>query len=290
MEESANKIALIVPIYHQGGYIPKIIKGIEKQSVIPSVVYFMLDRPTDAEKSHIEDEVKKSELNIKVFAISDPPNYIGNEDTKELFLTPYIRNIGVNEALKDNCDMFVFIDGDCIPQSSLIESHVNAGNGKVPVLSVGRRREKEFRWKDQREYKSEFVHLNLFRKGNFIVSSTDFLRRSLIVWSCNIALNLKAVNLIRNFNQRYYNRKEVFSSEFVGKWGGEDSFLGVQAWHCRIFIVMIGNESSGVEHIDHPRPENKYNINHMDFFLKQIEILRRKMTINPLNMDFFAQY
>ena len=285
-----NKIALIVPIYHQGGYIPKIIKGIEKQSVIPSVVYFMLDRPTDAEKLHIEEEVKKSELNIKVFSISDPPNYIGNEDTKELFLTPHVRNMGINEALKDNCDMFVFIDGDCIPQPSLIESHANSGNGNVPVLSIGRRREKEFRWKDQREYKAEFVHLKLFRKGNFIVSNTDLLRRSLIVWSCNIALNLKALNLIQNFNQRYYNRKEVFSGEFVGKWGGEDGFLGVQAWHCRIFIVMIGNESSGVEHIDHPRPENKYNINHMDFFLKQIEILRRKMTINPLNMDFFAQY
>jgi len=284
------KIALIIPIYHQSGYIPIIIKGIEKQSVKPDIVYVMLDRPTNAEQIYIEEEVKKSQLNIKIFEVTEPPKYIGNRDTKELFLTPHVRNMGVNEALKDNCNMFVFIDGDCMPQPTLIESHVNAGNGNVPVLSVGRRREKEFRWKDQREYKAEFLHLKLFRKGNFIVNSTELLRSSLVVWSCNIALNLKALKLIRDFNYRYYNRKEVFSGEFVGKWGGEDSFLGAQAWYCRIFIVMLGNESSGIEHIDHPRPENKYNINHMEFFLKQLEVLRRKMAINPLNMDFFAEY
>ncbi len=73
----------------------------------------------------------------------------------------------------------------------------------------------------------------------------------------------------------------------MGKWGGEDGFLGIECYYCRIFITMIGDITSGIEHIDHPRPDTIYTIKHIDFFKSQCSNLRKKVTINPLSLDFF---
>lgn len=256
----------------------------------------MLDRPqddngsTDAPNREITthwnciEEITKinstiTEFDIKLSVVDTVPN-AGN-----VFRAGSIRNMGLNNAINDNCDIFIFIDGDCVPQIDLVKSHVETCNTQLPVLSVGRRRESKYRWMDQREVDSNMTHLGLFSRKNTIVNNPDLLRNCLIVWSCNIAINKNAVKLIKKFNKTYYNKEELFNSAFDGKWGGEDSFLGITAWYCRVFITMVGNLKSGVEHIDHIRPETIYNANHKQFFDSQCDMLRKKTTITPITLD-----
>jgi len=277
------KIALIIPLYKQTDNWPKLLKGIKSQTVKPDKIYLIFDRSGDWVITKALNDTNDPDLDITYHAHThkiDEPDY---------FLAPYNRNKGIELAIEDGCDVFIFIDGDCVPQKKLIESHVNKLKYELPVLSVGRRRESIYRWQDRREHVPELNHLNLFRKDGTLINnaSTELLKNSLIVWSCNMAMNLPAIKLLRRLNRKYFNRNEVFSSEFNGSWGGEDAYLGIQAYHCRVFITTIGEKQSGVEHIDHPRPKDKYNMEHLEFLNKQIDILRKQARINPLDISFF---
>jgi hypothetical protein len=263
----------------------------------------MLDRPqddtapTDALNSQIDpnwnciETIAKinatvTEFNIKMTVIESIPDSIKRvNNTGNIFRAGSIRNMGLGIAVNDGCDIFIFIDGDCIPQTDLVKSHVDVCNTQLPVLSIGRRRESKYRWLDQREVESSMVHLGLFTRKSTVLNNPELLKKCLIVWSCNMAINKSAVKIIERFNKTYYNKDELFNSVFDGKWGGEDSFLGITACYCRIFITTIGNMKSGVEHIDHLRPESIYNLNHKQFFESQCEILRKKTTITPISLD-----
>jgi hypothetical protein len=240
----------------------------------------------------IKEKISASKINsiCKIVEISEPPVYMGNPPNPgdAPFLAGHVRNVGIDKALEDNAEIFIFIDGDCIPQKSLIQSHMSKLKLNVPVLSIGRRRESIYKWQDKREVDPSLFNLKLFREHGVIINNPQLLEKSLIVWTCNIGLNLKAVNILKKFNLSYYKRDEVFSSEFLGKWGGEDGFLGIQAYYCRVFITTIGNLASGVEHIDHPRPPDVYNPNHMNFFKEQCDRLRKKITVNPMVLEFFS--
>ena len=285
-----NKIALIIPSRDQEEYWDKILKGIALQTRQPDKVYILLDRPTDEVMDKASKCIHTNVNFYKFVPVTEKPKYIGNppkDKYKELFLTPYIRNLGIEMAIKDGYDTFIFIDGDCIPQNKLIESHLRKLRLHLPILTVGRRRELMYRWMDRREYVPELSHLNLFQEKGTLINSPDLLKQSLIVWSCNIGMNLLSINMLKNFNRFYYDRAEVFSSEFNGSWGGEDAFLGIQAYYTRLYISTIGEKASGIEHINHPRPDDKYNIDHMNFLNKQIDILRKKVRIRPLDLKFF---
>jgi len=284
------KVALIIPFYCQTKNLGKVLAGLEKQTTKPDTIFIVVDRPEDDPEygNTFQSIVDKSALNINVIK-STNPKHIGNrpDEGKTLFLAPHVRNQGIDKALKSGHDAFIFIDGDCVPQPTLIESHLKKLSSNVPVMSIGRRREKQYRWMDRREFESNLCHLEIFREHGMIVNNPELLKNSLIVWSCNVGMNAKAVKLLRNFNKKYYSRYEVFCSEFNGKWGGEDGFLGIEAWHCRIFITTLGERGSGIEHIDHPRPSDVYSISHKEFFDKEMSALRTKVQISPLDLNFF---
>lgn len=280
--------ALIVPLYKQSKYWQNLITGISRQSVMPDMVYVVIDRPV-SDPGCVDSITKINSdypaINIQIL-VCNPPNTTPRTDRPEFF-AGLARNIGLNQAIHDGYDTFIFIDGDCVPQRKLVESHQAVCKAPMPILSVGRRREASYRWCDKREVDSSLAHLNLFDEKGTLINSPELIKQCLIIWSCNIALNKLAVDRLIKFNEVYYNRKELFSSDFNGEWGGEDSFLGIEAWYCRIFITTIGTKSSGVEHIDHPRPSTTHTINHKKYFDEQVERLRKKVVINPLRIEFF---
>lgn len=282
------KTCLIIPIYKQAKYLYKILDGITKQTVMPDIIYLMLDRPTPEELSTVHESTGLYDLNVKIIEVNTLPKYMPRGYGAEPFLAGYVRNKGVEQALADDCDIFIFIDGDCVPQKDLVSSHVNKCNKSIPVISVGRRRESKYNWRDQREVTNNLMHLNLFSREGVLINNVDLLKNCLIVWTCNLAINKNAIGLIYKFNHRYYGLSELFNSIFLGEWGGEDSFLGITAWYCKIFITTVGELSSGIEHIDHPRPDSKYTINHKDYFLEQVENLKKKVVLNPLSIDFYG--
>lgn len=300
------KSCVIIPLYNQSKYWNKLLLGLSRQSVSPDVVYVVVDRPKDDKgplngsgdpiyedwdciKEIERENAKFPTLNIQIRSFSNPPSNVKRNSDGNLFLAGMARNVGLESAIRDKCDIFIFIDGDCVPETDLVRSHINKCIHDIPVLSVGRRKEQQYRWMDQRETTASISYLNLFRRDGIIINSNDLIKNCLIVWSCNIALNIPAVNLIKKFNIRYYERDELFHSAFLGAWGGEDSFLGVQAWACRIFITTVGEPRSGVHHINHPRPLNTHNIDHKDFFIKQCDDMKKKMKIRPLDINFFIQ-
>ena len=281
------KPCLIIPVHKQVNYLSKVLEGVSRQTIIPDITYIMMDRPSLEDYTIAIEIVKSFNFCISLNVVDSIPPYIPRKYEYEPFLAGYVRNKGIEIALRDECDIFIFIDGDCVPQKELVESHINKCNKAIPVISVGRRRESKYHWKDQREVNSNLVHLNLFDKNGTLINNVELLKSCLIIWTCNIALNKQALGLIYKFNHKYYGIAELFNSIFLGEWGGEDSFLGITAWYCKIFITTVGEMSSGIEHIDHPRPESKYTIDHKIYFNEQMENLKKKVVINPLNLDFY---
>lgn len=286
--------ALIIPIFKQYQYWIRMMDGIEKQTLLPKYVYVMLDRPTKAEYENILGLCSSKGLKntYKVFNIDETPEYVGRPNNLpdfDLFLTGRNRNIAIDNAIKDGCESVVMIDGDCIPEADLIKDHNEIHDTKYPSVTCGRRKEKKYNWKDQRDVDPKLKDLKLFENGNgFVIQNPELLHLSTIIWTCNVGINLDAIKLVKKLNKRYYGRDEVFNSEFLGTWGGEDSFLGIQANMCRIFISIINNPKSGVRHIEHMRPLDKYDEKgFVQYFKDHVELLNQLQLNKPITMDFF---
>ena len=288
------KTALIIPIYNQSKYFLRLVSAIENMTILPDVVYPVLDRNSERDISEINKILSNPKLKCKynVLSISSIPEYIGkptNNPDQDLFLTGDRRNQAIDVAINDGCDVFVFIDGDCIPEKDLVCAHNRVNSRGLPNLSAGRRREEKHNWLDQREVDGKLKALRLFSKTNeIVIHNPELLYTATVVWSCNISLNLSAIKLLKKLNEYYYGRSEVFNSEFLGAWGGEDVFLGIQAYMARIFITIINDEFGGVRHIEHPRPLNKYHVKAWTEHLgEQVELLNLMQTNKPLDLSFF---
>jgi hypothetical protein len=177
------------------------------------------------------------------------------------------------------------IDGDCIPQRDLVKGHVEACKLDIPVLSCGRRREKAIKWRDRRETMPHTHNAGFFIK-DLIINDVSFITNHLVVWSCNIAMNRSALKRIYNFNLKYYGFNGIFHPAFDGKWGREDSFLGVEAWFTRIFILV--NSTASIEHIDHRKQSMLVEVEKNKFFDEMLNDIRLKTSLSPLNLKFFS--
>lgn len=284
------KTVIIIPIHKQSKNLDRIIYGLERQTEKSFKALFMLDRPASDELNEMIAKINDSSLDAVAHVIGTVPDGITNRvGSDEIFLTPYIRNEGIRIAKEWQMENFIFIDGDCIPQENLVYAHNYTSSRGLPVLSVGRRREEKHNWRDQREVDRSLSMLNLFRRDGMVINNLQMLKSSIIVWSCNISLNISAINLMEKFNSYYYGKAETFSGQFSGTWGGEDGFLGIEAYYAGLYINMIGDTRAGVKHIDHPRPISKYgHEEHMRFLALKTKELGEMMIKKPLILDFFS--
>lgn len=269
--------------------------GIESQSELPDIVYVMLDRQSELDLRAITEMCGKGKVNYKVFNIHDIPDFVGrphDEPFEPLFMVGNIRNRAIDMAIGDGCDCVVMIDGDCIPDIDLIKTHKSSNSLGYPNMSCGRRREEKHGDKDQREVDPKLSSLKLFEHTpNYIVHNPDLLKSCSVTWSCNFSMNLSAIKIIKAINQKYYGRDEVFNSTFLGSWGGEDSFIGIQAVYGKVFITIINAERSGIRHIDHPRPERKYGDAALgDYLLREIDYFSVATQLDPLDGEFYSSF
>src|SRR5574343_143701 len=289
------KTALIIPVHKQSQYWTKMLIAIEKLTVKPFCVYVMMDRPSTLEYQTIKKQCDNKSLvnEYKVFSVQDIPEYIGRPNIipeQSLFLTGHRRNLAIEYAIADGCDSFVFIDGDCIPQEDLIKSHSVSHDMKYPVVSVGRRREEKHTYKDQREVVNNLIRYGLF-KGDSpqIISTIELFKTSAITWSCNIGFNLKAIKLLKYLNNKYYGMNDVFHSNFLGTWGGEDGFIGIQAYLGGAKVVLLPDMKSGIKHIEHDRPANKYSgESFISYLADQVELFNAMLENDPLTLDVIS--
>lgn len=286
------KTAVIIPFYNQRKYWMKMFQAIEAQSEKPDFVYVAMDRQSSDDVEAIRRICNTGKVNYKVMDLQSIPAYIGKAQIlpdQSLFMTGYRRNECIDDALSNGCECFIMFDGDCIPEKDLVKDHKAINNVPFSNISNGRRREEKYEWKDQREVDPKMRSAELFNKGNgYVIHNPDLLRSCSITWSCNLSMNLSAVKILKKFNREYYGRDEVFSGEFLGRWGGEDSFLGIQAIACKIFITILSTELSGIRHIEHPRPDDKYSDKAFgEHLIKEIDYLNMVQDLKPLINDFY---
>jgi hypothetical protein len=269
--------------------------AIEKLSLRPFCVYIMMDRPSVMEYQSVKNACSVGELlnTYKVYNEQIIPEYIGRPNSlpeQSLFLTGDRRNRAISYAINDGCDSFVFIDGDCIPQEDLIKSHSEVHKHNFPVLTCGRRREEKHGYKDQREIVPNLKQYNLFKLPDpQVINSFYLLKTSAITWSCNMGLNLQCVKMLQLANQKYYGSPDVFHTNFLGTWGGEDGFIGIQSYLLGAKILLLSDIKSGIKHIEHDRPADKYSGDAFTIYLdNQIELFKMLLSNSPISINFLV--
>lgn len=234
--------------------------AIHAMSVKPCHVLYMADRPTSKESVEARSIIGDDPL-IEYYPIYQKPDYVGRPKMTygvEWFLTGHVRNCAVDYIIKHGgIDAVVFIDGDCIPEPDLIKSHMAVLDSKEPKVSVGKRKEAMYNWQDQRDTAESSC-------GIFHDVPTEVLYEAMfvdsgVVWTCNFGMNVAALGYLRQLNATLYGREETFSSEFLGTWGGEDGFIGLECYYTGVPVIALENGNNGIRHKYHLRNEDKYN-------------------------------
>lgn len=283
------KTALIIPEYKQTRYFPTLLKAINSMSVKPDKVVYYMDRPTGRERVEIMRTARDTIVDVRFNTTI--PEFVGhpqmNYDT-EYFLAGCIRNKVLFELMDEGFDTFIFIDGDCVPEPGLIESHCKLLDSETPVVSVGQRKENKWGDADQR-VASPLSNVHIFYDVPFKVAREFWFVDSGVVWTCNFGMNLAAVQELIKLNTICYGRCEVFSSDFTGTWGGEDGFIGLECFYLKIPVWTIPFGKNAVHHIDHERPQNKYDhTTFIDFLEARREELVCRMHLNHMNVAPFV--
>ena len=260
---------------NQADNAKKVIDALRVQ--VGDSLVVVLDRPSDS------DRIAFTELGLP-HIIESSRSIATRGSGDSAFMAGYCRNLGVTHAVSLGFTDFAFIDGDCIPQDTWFSAHSRLMSVEYPVIGVGRRREKKFGWKDMRESDPALLNSGIFGKIDNLISNPDQLTKSLITWSCNLSVNRKAHSLISRLNGKLYQRTELFSSRFDGEYGGEDSFLGIQAHSIRCAIVTLGESTSGVLHIDHPSMGGSM-VDQMKFFQSELDSFRKLTRINRIGLS-----
>lgn len=174
------------------------------------------------------------------------------------FMAGRARDVGVDYAVSMGAYGMVFVDEDCIPQDDLVKSHMEYLKCDLPVISLGRRLEKEKSWQDPREL-GDAGNLHLFSDRGSVVQSPTILANCLATWTCNMGINARAVRVLRAAMCRLCGKERLFHPAFDGKWGGEDAFLGYVAWAYKVVMAYLPYGANAVRHMDHPRPPSVYD-------------------------------
>jgi len=252
------KTLLVIVSKDQQQYAEKMNTAIDKLTVKPDGVLVVLERPSPAEINATK-HAYTNEL-VSILVSTSLPEYVGRPQMN--FRVPYFcaghaRNLGVKYANDNGYDAIIFIDGDCYPEPDLIKAHNDLLKSDDPVITVGKRNEAKYGWHDQREKNGNFP-IPIFNKSDRITREAFFVDSG-VLWTCNMGINRKAIDLMTSTNQTLYGRDELCSSDFCGTWGGEDGFIGLEALYLDISVMPVCAIDAGVRHNEHPRPLDKYD-------------------------------
>lgn len=217
---------------------------------------------------------------ISLVTIEDIPEYVGHPQMtygEEYFMAGHARNVAIEYAVDNGFDIVIFIDGDCMPEPDFIKSHAAILSIPSPCTTVGKRKEAIWGYDDQRMV-SKINPIPIFHGKPTNVTNEFYFVDSGVLWTCNFGMNIAAISALYGINERLYGRREVFSSDFSGTWGGEDGFIGLECLYCKIPVYALEKGNNGVRHKEHPRPTGKYDhITFIDYLEERREDLLFRM-------------
>lgn len=270
---------VIVPSHNQEKNISKIIKGYEKQTVVPDLVLFVFDRCSD--NSRREFLSIKTKLNISCLIKT-----AGNN-----FSAGMTRDFGVDYVMENfpEYKTIIFTDGDCIPSERLVELHLDClSNSSKPAVSSGRRimRNKDGNLEEDERLENKWTNDYSFTDKNarLLISSRVTLD-SIFTYSCNLAFNKRAIELCRKINFQISNSPRVFNPQFDGSWGGEDNFISDCLFRTGNDILLASKDCY-VEHIWHPESD-KSDVNKKRQIHKNLSNYLYRLIVNG---DILGEY
>lgn len=243
---------VIIPSHNQAKHIKPIIENYEKQTLLPDLLLFVLDRCED----NSEEVIKSTVCKLRI-------GYVIKEVGKN-FSAGLTRDFGIDYIQKHypEYEMIIFTDGDCIPSERLVETHYeNICQSNKPIVSCGmRNKQKETgEWEEDERLSPLWINQFSFgdRNSRLIVSNPLALD-NIFTYSCNFAFNKNAIELCQNINFKLSNCTRVFNPEFDGSWGGEDSFISHCLYRTGNYILMTSKECY-VDHFWHEEVSKKNN-------------------------------
>lgn len=243
---------VIIPSHNQSKHIKQIVENYEKQTLLPDLLLFVLDRCEDDSQEILRSTVCKLKIEYLI------------KETGENFSAGLTRDFGVDYIQKNypEYEMIVFTDGDCIPSEKLIELHYeNVCQSKHSVVSCGARNKQTFSGEWEEDERLSPLWINEFsfgdRNSRLIVSNALTLD-NIFTYSCNFAFNKNAIELCQYINSKLSNSNRVFNPEFDGSWGGEDSFISHCLYRTGNYILMTSKDCY-VDHFWHKEFPKKDN-------------------------------
>lgn len=280
------KTLLVIPSKGQTQYLPELVAHIEKLAAKPTDIWIYLDRPTGRERVETMRYLK-DHPSITLKVNTGMPEYVGHPQMnagEEYFLAGHVRNIAIEYAYANEYDSVIFIDGDCMPEPDLISGHNELLDADTPRITIGKRKEIKWGLDDQRVASPSSLIRIFGPNGGKRITSEFYFVDSGVVWTCNFGINRKGIERLYEMNTQLYGRREVFSSEFSGTWGGEDGFLGLECLYGNIGVYSLKDGTNGIIHKEHERPVRKYDhitfIDYMEF--RREELLAR---MNSFGME-----
>lgn len=238
---SAAPISVIIPMHNQKDNVAPIFKALGEQTLIPYEYVVVADRCTDTTVHNIIENARHLKTKLVL---------VHRVSTDSGFWAGQVRNLGVDSASQET---LLFLDGDCVPCQTWVEAHRDAldSAGRVPAASFGLRKDQikagseEYR-SDTRTYRS--MTQIFWEDRNVPVMNRGTVFGHMATWSCNLGLNAGAVKMLKSLNG------SVFSPLLTkGKWGGEDTYLGMQLWDNCGILIAVRMEAGHVKHLWHPR-------------------------------------
>ena len=252
---------VIVPSHNQSKNIEKIVRAYEKQTVLPDLLLFVLDRCTDDSLEIISSITSTLNLQWIVKTIG------------ENFSAGMTRDFGVDFVNDLPYEMILFTDGDCVPSEKVIEKHLeNMKQSSRPIVSCGMRKMEDVSGnllEDERLDKNWINEFSFNDRNGRIIISNQLSLNTIFTYSCNLAFNKPAIELCKDVNKKLTNDDRVFNSMFDGKWGGEDNLISHILYRTGNWVLMCDNKS-WVEHIYHEE-------------YPKLEIQKRRMLVDSLS-------
>ncbi len=266
-------IAVIIPSHNQAKYINEIVSSYEKQITRPDIILFVLDRCTD-ESVEVLSNIKST---IKI-------EYVIKDFGKD-FDAGSTRDFGLNKVLEYSPEIVIFTDGDCIPSEYTVNRHVeNLSQTKIPSISIGPRKletQEGLVLEDPRLQERPECSFSEYN-GRLIISSVF----SKLSYSCNLALNIQAIECLKNINKNISNSNRIFNPEFDGIWGGEDNFVGESIYLAGGYLLLTSTDA----YVTHKWHETKMEYTSFEVQKKKIKDLSKILYEKILNGEIVSQY
>jgi hypothetical protein len=282
---------VIIPIHNQAKNLYPVLTAYVKQTIAPKAIVLVCDRCAD-------ESAQIAATFIAAFKTIGCDLHVTDTADSSMhgFGAGRTRDVGIHYALANNLNgPFLFSDGDCIPSPSLVERHALQLAVEQPRITCGLRYETlpegqtpDFPllgWKtlgldvqdDLRLNASWCKHLVFGSCFDRLVLNPLVFERSWICWSCNLGMNLAAIDVCRRVNGILDgDENRVFNSSFDGRWGGEDGFVGLTMFRTGNEVVALDRKSY-VTHIWHKR--NHTNQEHL------LQVTRKDMQLAARCVD-----